>query len=58
MRSSKLKEVIQMVPHINTLVIHEGCQSWMQLQYQSGEGSLKGGTDGAHNSEYGTQSLG
>lgn len=27
MRSSKLKEVIKMVPHINTLVIHECCQS-------------------------------
>lgn len=58
MRSSKLKEVIKMVPHINTLIIHECCQSWMQLQYQWGEGRLKGGAAGAHNSKYGPQSLG
>lgn len=57
MRSSKLKEVIKMVPHINTLVIHESCQSWMQLPYQWGDRRLKGGTAGAHNSKYGPQSL-
>lgn len=58
MRSSKLKEVIKMVPHINSLVIHKCCQSWMHLQYQRGEGRMKGGTAGTHNSKYGPQSLG
>lgn len=58
MRSGKLKEVIKMVPHINTLVIHESCQSCMQLQYQWGDRRLKGGRAGAHNSKYGPQSLG
>lgn len=55
MRSSKLKR-----SHKNgSTHQHPGnTQMLSKLQYQWGEGRLKGAIAGAHNSKYGSQSLG